>query len=111
MRIGLLYQPRIEASAQHARRVRERLASDGHDAWVGSSWDIGDDPEPIRFTRWDNARTLARKLRGYQRPGIDQIKHDLTAAFPFLDHRASSAPAAAAHLGDNPARGGTLPGG
>ena len=48
MRIGLLYQPRIEASAQHARRVQARLACDGHDAWVGSSWDIGDESEPIR---------------------------------------------------------------
>ena len=42
-----------------------------------------DDPRPIRFGRWDNARSLARKLRGYRRDGVEQIKQRLIDAFPF----------------------------
>ena len=42
-----------------------------------------DDPHPIRFGRWDNARSLARKLRGYRRDGVEQIKQRLIDAFPF----------------------------
>jgi hypothetical protein len=42
-----------------------------------------DDPRPIRFSRWDDARSLTRKLRGYRRDGVEQIKQRLVDAFPF----------------------------
>ncbi len=47
MRVGLVFQPRIEASVEHARRVQRRLARRGLDAWCGSSWTMAERPAQL----------------------------------------------------------------
>lgn len=48
MRVGLLFQPRIDASASHARRVQKMLDQRGVDAWCDSSWTITEYPVKLK---------------------------------------------------------------
>ena len=47
MRVGLLFQPHIDASVSHAHRVHKTLEQRGLDAWCDSSWTITEHPSKL----------------------------------------------------------------
>ncbi len=74
MRVGLLFHPRIDPAARHAREVSERLTADGVDAWRASSWEVVDDPSRIDgsdlVVSFGGDGTLLRASRGAARYGV-----------------------------------------